>query len=120
MTKRGAANEGNLRTPSECCFGRNGRVSAIATKRLRPGDILLSRGQGDTADAIRTLDGGTYSHAGIWSGSGVIELTTPKVVEWPLEQSLIAHPRVMVDVYRYSTSGARQQRVVEMARRYVG
>lgn len=85
----------------------------------QPGDILLCQGLGETSEAIRVLDGGVYSHAAIWSGDAVIESTTPEVVEWPLEESLRAHPRSIVDVYR-SAVPALGADVVRAARRYVG
>lgn len=90
-----------------------------ATKLLKPGDILLSQGVDETSEAIMTLDGGAYSHAGIWSGHGVIESTTPCVVESPLDRCFTEHPRALVDVYRHraATNG---RRVVQMARRYLG
>ncbi|HEX9639877.1 MAG TPA: YiiX/YebB-like N1pC/P60 family cysteine hydrolase [Candidatus Krumholzibacteria bacterium] len=92
---------------------------ASAKKLLKPGDILLSQGVDETSQAIMTLDGGVYSHAGIWSGHGVIESTTPCVAESPLDVCLSEHPRAVVDVYRHRARRSGQ-RVVEMARRYLG
>lgn len=95
-------------------------MKLIGPSTLQPADILLSLGDGDVSAAIQTLDGGHYSHAALWSGSRVIESTTPKVVERPLEQSLAAHPRVHVDVYRHARAGAARNRIVAASRRYLG
>lgn len=91
------------------------------TAVLRPGDVLLSLGVGKTSLAIKTFDGGRYSHAALWTGEGVIESTTPRVREGLLADSLREHPRQVVDAYRHrSLSADEALAVVARAREYVG
>jgi hypothetical protein len=92
----------------------------IAVDRLEPGDVLLSLGASKTSAAIRALDGGSYSHAALWTGEGIIESTTPEVIQHSLDQSLELHPRVYVDAFRHKTIGSRGAAVVTEARRYAG
>ena len=87
---------------------------------LRPGDVLLSLGIGNTSTAIQALDGGDYSHAGLWTGQGVLESTMPVVVEHTLSESLRAHPRAHVRAFRHPRCmGAVAEEVVRSARTYV-
>lgn len=87
---------------------------------LQPADILLSRGRSDISTAVCTLDGGQYSHAAVWSGSTVIESTTPRVVERSLDQSLAKHPSLHLDVYRHRGASCAHREIVAAARHYVG
>jgi hypothetical protein len=94
-------------------------TAAIQQPDLHPGDVLLSLGDGRTSDAIRQFDGGRYSHAALWTGDGVIESTTPRVVEHSLDRSLSDHPRRYVDVFRCAALDAPQRSsVVTAARTY--
>ncbi len=96
-------------------------TTSISTRRLEPGDILLSLGISKTSIAIRALDGGDYSHAALWTGAAVIESTTPCVQELALDDSLGRHPREYIDAYRYKTMDrAKASIVVNSARAYVG
>lgn len=45
----------------------------ISASDLRPADVLLSRGTGLISDCIAAADGGSYSHAALWTGRGVVE-----------------------------------------------
>lgn len=89
----------------------------LQTHALRPADVLLSRGEGDISDAIVASDGGSYSHAALWSGSSIIEARLDGVREraWVGER----------DVYRYMVDGQPlgaevAQRIVDIARAKVG
>jgi hypothetical protein len=90
----------------------------ISEKDLAAGDVLLSTGKSTTSLAIRTLDGGRYSHAALWTGDAVLESITPCVVERPLTASVAQ--QLYVDVYRYRDLGDRRDAVVRAGRRYVG
>jgi hypothetical protein len=89
-------------------------------RHLRPGDVLLSLGTGTTSEAIRMLDGGEYSHAALWTGSTVIESTTPCVMERTFAKSLADHDRAYVRAYRHrKCHGERAALVISGAREYV-
>jgi hypothetical protein len=91
----------------------------IRQSDLCAGDVFLSLGEGKTSEAIRQFDGGRYSHAALWTGESVIESTTPRVIEHSLEQSLAAHPREYVDVFRRAGLEHEQRSsIVVEARRY--
>jgi hypothetical protein len=77
------------------------RIDAAA---LAPGDVLLSRGIGEISDLICAIDGGSYSHAGIWTGSGVVHAAFEGIARAALEASLA--DRHHVDVFRYLRDGA--------------
>jgi hypothetical protein len=116
-----------LRSRAALLDAPSARIRSLEPRRvgvqdvvLEPGDVLLSLGEGDVSSAIRMLDGGRYSHVALWSGTEVIESTTPLVAEHSLEQSLAAHPRGFVDVYRHRRAQARPEQAVQHARRFVG
>jgi len=56
---------------------------ALALAELRPADVLLSRGTSDVSKAIVASDGGSYSHAALWTGESVIEATLDGMTEHP-------------------------------------
>jgi hypothetical protein len=65
--------------------------------------VLLSRGVGEVADLICAIDGGSYSHAGIWTGIQVVHATFEGIVGEELAPSLEA--RRHVDVFRFAREG---------------
>lgn len=71
----------------------------LAERDLLPADVLLSRGSSAISDAIVAADGGSYSHAALWSGAGVIEATLEGAHERPLTFER--------DVYRYRHGAER-------------
>ncbi|HEX6240013.1 MAG TPA: hypothetical protein VFZ61_03940 [Polyangiales bacterium] len=80
-------------------------------------DVLLSRGHGPLSDCIVAADGGSYSHAALWSGSGVIEAREDGVRERPLDGER--------DAYRFHADGrtldaGTAARVIAFARGKVG
>lgn len=92
-------------------------------RRLQPtelllGDVLLSRGDSDISTGIVELDGGTYSHAALWSGSRVIESTLPQVREVPLE--ICGQHARFIDVYRHVSDELSREDVVSRARSHLG
>lgn len=74
-------------------------MGTIQEAKLRPGDILLSLGNSSLSSVIRDIDGGQYSHAALWTGSGIIESTVPKVRKTSL-QDFLGHSQY-ADVYRH-------------------
>ena len=85
----------------------------LEASELKPADILLSAGEGVVSRVIMRCDGGSYSHAALWSGTGVIEATSNGVCETELYQTF--------DVYRVTAldSGVGAK-IVEAARASVG
>ena len=69
---------------------------------LRPGDVLLSRGEGTLSDMICQLDNGIYSHAAYWTGDNVIEAGLKGVVANTIEGEL---GQIYVDAYRLHKDG---------------
>jgi hypothetical protein len=57
------------------------RGPALSLDTLKPADILLSRGTTDISRAIVAADGGSYSHAALWTGSTIIEATLDGITE---------------------------------------
>lgn len=96
----------------------NQSTRSLTESDLQPGDVLLSLGKGDLSDAIRGLDGGSYSHAAIWSGTDVIEATLPAVHAIPLSES--RGKARYIDVYRHKEGAARSAQVVASAQEYLG
>ena len=91
----------------------------VMPEALQPADILLSLGDGEVSEAIHLLDGGWYSHVGLWTGAEVIESIGRGVQCWTLEESVSGGHRVYLDVYRHKYASASQRaRVVEHARKY--
>lgn len=79
-------------------------LARIEAAALAPGDVLLSRGIGEISDLICAIDGGSYSHAGLWTGTGVVHATFEGIVGDDLDASLA--DRQHVDVFRYERDGA--------------
>ena len=85
----------------------------VQASELKPADILLSAGEGVISRVIMRCDGGSYSHAALWSGKGVIEATSNGVCETELYQAF--------DVYRATSLDAGvAAKVVEAARASIG
>ncbi len=85
----------------------------LALEDLRPADILLSRGDTDISNAIVAADGGSYSHAAMWSGRGVIETALAGTGEHPFKGDR--------DVYRHrSMVASAGDAIVAAARGQLG
>jgi hypothetical protein len=65
----------------------------LAQSSLQCADVLLSRGTNNIADCIVAADGGSYSHAALWTGETVVEATLDGIRE--------GAPPAGRDVYRY-------------------
>ncbi len=91
---------------------------------LAPADILLSRGTSPISDLIVAADGGSFSHAALWTGSTVIEATIQGGVQEraPSGRRFVHRYRALEgDDGETERWGAVQaQRVVDCARRQVG
>ncbi len=69
---------------------------------LKPGDVLLMRGNSAVSDLIMTLSGGDYSHAGFWSGAGdIIDAGPAGVLHVPLDTRL--YEEDVIDVFRFGS-----------------
>jgi hypothetical protein len=77
--------------------------ASIEAAALLPGDVLLSRGVGEVADLICAIDGGSYWHAGIWTGAELVHATFEGIVREDLAPSL--EERQHVDAFRYAKDG---------------
>jgi len=74
---------------------------------LKPGDVLLMRGDSAVSDLIMTLSGGDYSHAGFWSAAGDIIDAGPKgVLHVPLDERL--YEEDVVDVFRFHSDDGEE------------
>lgn len=93
-------------------------MPTLEQSHLKAGDILLSLGQGEVSDAIKSLDGGSYSHAGIWDGGGVIEAIWPKVHRSAFDGC--CKKARYIDVYRYENGATKAERVVTEATAFLG
>lgn len=93
-------------------------VQFIESSHLLPADVLLSRGDSDISTGIVELDGGSYSHAALWSGSGVLESTLPVVREVPLQTC--GEHALFIDVYRHVQSTLPREAIVTQARKHLG
>lgn len=89
----------------------------LQVEELRPADVLLSRGTGLIPDCIVATDGGSYSHAALWTGESVLEAAQDGISEG-------ASPADR-DVYRFTSevqalSACVAERLVANARAFVG
>ncbi len=75
------------------------QVDEIAMSEVKAGDVLLSYGDGWISDAIRLVDGGSYSHGAFFTGESIVEAGLRGVVSTPLEKEVNAQN--YVDVYRF-------------------
>lgn len=67
---------------------------------LKPGDVLLMRGDSAVSDLIMTLSGGDYSHAGFWSDAGdIVDAGPDGVLHVPLDTRL--YEEDVIDVFRF-------------------
>lgn len=74
---------------------------------LRPGDVLLMRGDSAVSDLIMTLSGGDYSHAGFWSEAGdIVDAGPDGVLHVPLETRL--YEEDVVDVFRFHSDDGHE------------
>lgn len=62
-----------------------GEILLLQTELARPGDVLLSRGQGMESGIYAYGGGGVFSHAAIWTGSVIYEAAENGIVPVPLE-----------------------------------
>lgn len=79
----------------------------LELKDLKPGDVLLCRGEGFISDMIVLLSGGTYSHAALYAGkindqNCAIEATLRGVVCDPIEGF---SEETFTDVFRFKKGG---------------
>ncbi len=116
---RGWDYSGGAATDGETESGVQAPPPAIDAIALRPGDVLLSSSDDPLSAFIRELDGSEYSHAGIWSGDGVIEAVRAGIIERTLEECIEKSERTVVDAYRHRTASASLAAVAQ-ARRQVG
>ena len=74
---------------------------------LKPGDVLLMRGDSAVSDLIMTLSGGDYSHAGFWSEAGdIIDAGPDGVLHVPLETRL--YDEDVIDVFRFRSDAGQE------------
>lgn len=69
------------------------RGTRLTERELAPGDVLLSRSSTEVGNAIVAADGGSYSHAALWTGATVIEAALAGTAEHVNE--------IERDVYRF-------------------
>ncbi len=93
-------------------------MKAITTKDLRVADILLSRGDSDVSAGIAELDGGSYSHAALWSGHLVVESTLPVVKRSTLDEC--ADHALHIDAFRHRAQQIPSSNIMELANTYLG
>jgi hypothetical protein len=93
-------------------------MQTIEERALLPGDVLLSLGDGALSEGIMSLDGGSYSHAALWSGHETIEATLPNVRRQSLSQSR-SHARY-IDVFRHADPHRPRDEIVSRAVTYIG
>jgi Permuted papain-like amidase enzyme, YaeF/YiiX, C92 family len=92
-------------------------IQSIGVADLQMGDVLLSEGDSELSRAIRSLDGGRYSHAGLWAGEALIESTLPVVRCASLAEA--AEHALVIDVYRHRTAERVRPAVLDAARGYL-
>ena len=74
---------------------------------LKPGDVLLMRGNSAVSDLIMTLSGGDYSHAGFWSEAGdIIDAGPDGVLHVPLDTRL--YEEDVIDVFRFHSDDGEE------------
>jgi hypothetical protein len=73
--------------------------NSVTVSQLQPGDVLLSYGHGWLSSAIRFIDGGRYSHAGLYDGKKVVEATKAGIASRDIEEDL--KEQKFIHVYRY-------------------
>lgn len=80
---------------------------ADAPAILKPGDVLLMRGDSAVSDLIMTLSGGDYSHAGFWSEAGdIIDAGPAGVLHVPLDTRL--YEEDVIDVFRFHSDDGQE------------
>jgi len=92
-------------------------LKTVAPSELEPADVLLCRGDSDISLGIVELDGGSYSHAALWSGECVIESTLPCVKRSSIDEC--AGHALYIDAYRSRELGQRGSAVVANAEAYL-
>lgn len=84
---------------------------------LQPGDVLLSCGDSEVSRGIVELDGGSYSHAALWSGEQVIESTLPRVRAALLAEC--GEHALYIDVFRHRERAQSGHAIVAQAEVYL-
>ncbi len=79
----------------------------VPVSAMKPGDIVLSRGQDPASDFVARLDGGIYSHAAVWTGEAIVEAIPDGVQARPLQKTF--DEQAFVDVYRWKKSVAGKE-----------
>lgn len=92
-------------------------LKTVVPSDLKPADVLLCRGDSDISLGIVELDGGSYSHAALWSGQSVIESTLPCVKRSSIEEC--ASHSLYIDAYRHQGLNQRGAAVVANAEAYL-
>ncbi len=92
-------------------------IRCIGVADLKMGDVFLSEGDSELSKAIRSLDGGRYSHAGLWAEGTLIESTLPVVRTASLAEA--AEHALAIDVYRHRAAEHAGPAVIEAARGYL-
>jgi len=80
-------------------------MNEIGIRKLRPCDVLLYRGTGVISHLILLLDGGSYSHSGVYDGGRVVEAIGSGVIGRSVKESVKGAN--YVDVYRFAKDGHR-------------
>jgi hypothetical protein len=81
-------------------------IPVVKASQLQPGDVLLYHGTAMLSRMIRLFDGTEYSHAGIWTGTNVVEALGSGVVKHGLKPSVAGSE--YVHVYRFRDNAGNQ------------
>ncbi len=100
-------------------------MTEISASDLHPCDVLLYQGTGILSHLIMLLDGGHFSHAGIYDGREVVEAIAEGVKDRPLFESVAGAKRVEVfrfrkDGHHLEEAGWPSDPIVEKADEFVG
>jgi hypothetical protein len=90
-------------------------VSSIEVSALKVGDVLLAHRDDVISDIIRLIDGGSFSHAGLFDGNDVVEAGPGNIERTPLQTFIDGHK--YVDAYRYHTLGRKPMTLLDMVAR---
>jgi predicted protein tyrosine phosphatase len=69
---------------------------------LKPGDVLLSYGNGKISDLVKQVGGGDYSHAAFFDGKRIIEAGSDGVISSTIEEDI--KQQKYIDVYRFKSA----------------
>ena len=105
----------------------NGSHREVPVRELRAGDLLFARDSSSISIWIRRLDGGRYSHVGLWDGTSVLEASgdggrvrTRDVETFVSEHEETAVRRLARDGSTLGDPGWSADPVIEIARSYLG